>query len=128
MSYWLFYLGLREEPLSIEKTGKAKDIKVESSLFRIAQRPDQVTEEEVSISKEKKVCLVCKSKVQKYNVFICSGCETFYCHNCAHALEDLENACWVCNEPIDESKPTKPFKKEEEEDIKITQKSDKNIK
>ena len=29
------------------------------------------------------------------------------------ALTNLENACWVCNAPFDESKPSKPYKKVE---------------
>lgn len=27
----------------------------------------------------------------------------------------LENMCWVCNTPIDESKPSKPYKNAEKE-------------
>jgi len=26
----------------------------------------------------------------------------------------MENACWVCNEPIDNARPSKPFKITEE--------------
>jgi len=37
-----------------------------------------------------------------------------YCEKCARALIDSENACWVCNLPMDKSKPSKPFKIEEE--------------
>lgn len=91
-------------------------------LLEMFTKPQKVTEEEVSISKEKKICLVCKGKVFGYNVFICSECETFYCEKCAHALENLENACWFCNEPIDKSKPSKPFEKEEELDLEILDK------
>jgi len=29
--------------------------------------------------------------------------------NCGQALANLENVCWVCNTPIDESKSSKPF-------------------
>ena len=82
-------------------------------------KPQKVTEEEVSISKEKKICLVCKGKLARYNIFLCPECNTFYCSKCANALSDLENACWVCEAPFDESKPVRlPEKKEEEVIVK----------
>lgn len=125
ISLWFWYFGLREEPEKKEKIRPKKEIKVEGDLFRITKRPDQITEEEVSFSKEKKICLVCKGRVLRFN-FICSECEAFYCMKCAQAISNLENACWVCNAPIDESKPVKPFKKEEElKKIKISKKSKK---
>ncbi|MFX1307766.1 MAG: hypothetical protein ACFFDG_13220, partial [Promethearchaeota archaeon] len=49
-----------------------------------------------------------------FNTYICTGCDALYCENCARALSNAENACWVCNEPIDKSKPSKPFKLTEE--------------
>ena len=116
-SVWM-YLGLREEPEEKVKLKPKKEVKIRGDLFRIAKtRLGEITEEEVSISKEKRICLVCKGKVIRYNVFICV-CNTFYCEKCAHALENLENACWVCEAPIDESKPVKSFKKVDEE-IKV---------
>ncbi len=117
-SMWFFYLGLREESDNkTEKLKPKKEIKVKEDLFRISQiiRED-ITEEEVSISKEKKICLVCKGKVLGIN-FICTECEAFYCMKCANALSNIENACWACGAPIDESRPVKPFKKEEKIEI-----------
>ncbi|MFX1574383.1 MAG: hypothetical protein ACFFB0_16710, partial [Promethearchaeota archaeon] len=67
-------------------------------------------EEEVSIHKERKVCLVCRGEVLGY-MYICK-CDTIYCENCARALTNLENACWVCNAPLDLSKPIKPYEEE----------------
>jgi hypothetical protein len=91
-------------------------------------RPQKVTEEEVMISKEKKICLVCKGKVGGYN-FLCTECGAFYCEKCAHALTNLENVCWVCDMPFDKSKPSKPFEKaEEEKDIEISEKIQKKPK
>ena len=58
ISYWIVYLGLREEPEKPQEPVK-KEIKVEGDLFRLIQnRPSNITEEEVSISKEKKICLI----------------------------------------------------------------------
>jgi len=109
-TFWLYYLGLKEEPIKIEKISTEKEVKIEDSLFRIAKRPSQITEEEVTYYREQKICLVCKSKVGGFNTYICTGCDVLYCENCARSLSTMENACWVCNEPIDKSRPSKPFK------------------
>lgn len=85
-----------------ERNPNAKEI----DLIKIITKPQKVTEEEVSISKERKVCLVCKNKISRVN-YICPGCDTHYCVNCSDALSDTENACWVCGTPFDESKPVK---------------------
>ncbi len=98
----------REESLGVEG-----DIGVRG----IFTKSEKITEEEVSISKEKKICLVCKGKVSGFETFLCPNCETFYCHKCARALIDLENACWACNAPIDKSKPIKLPEKEEKKVI-----------
>ena len=108
--FW--YLGIREEPEKKKQSPLKKEVKVEEELFRITKRPEQITEEAVSISKEKQICLVCKGNVVKLN-YICPECRTFYCIKCLDALTNQENACWVCTTPFDESKPVKPFKKEE---------------
>jgi len=127
-SIFIWYFALREEPEKKEQMRPKKEVRVEGELFRITKRPAQITEEEVSISKEKKICLVCKGRVRKFNVFICD-CDAFYCEKCARALIELENMCWACDAPIDESRPVKPFKKEEEiEEIEISEKPKKKPK
>ena len=112
-SYYIFYIGLREETEKVEIV--KDDIRVESDLFRIAtMRPKKITEEEVTFYKEKKMCLVCRGSALKF-AYICNNCEALYCHNCAEALSNQENQCWVCNAPIDDTKPLKyqePNKKE----------------
>ena len=120
-SVLFWYLGLREEPAEKVKLKVKKEIKVENGLIRLTKRPNQITEEEVSISKEKKICLVCKGNVGGFS-FICNECGTFYCQNCANSLINLENACWVCNTPFDKSKPSKPYIKEEDEEVEIKEK------
>lgn len=109
----IIYFSLRESPEKPVETRPEKEIKIEDGLFRLTKRPDEITEEEVSVSKEKKICLVCKGKVLRFS-FICAQCEAFYCENCAKAIMDMENSCWACNEPLDASKPFKPYKKKEE--------------
>ena len=87
-------LGLREESIEPKKVKLEKELKVEEGIFKLIKQPQQITEEEVSISKEKKICLVYKGKVFGLN-FICPQCEAFYCAKCSEALNNLENACWT---------------------------------
>ncbi len=77
--------------------------------------PQKITEEEITYYKEKKICLVCKGNIEGFNNYICPKCEVLYCENCARALIDLENTCWICDAPMDESKPSKPYKRKEDE-------------
>ncbi len=121
---WAF--GLRVEPAEPEEKHPKKQVEIEESMFRLSKRPEHITEEEITFHKEQKICLVCKGKVAKYNVYICPSCDVLYCQNCAHTLENLENRCWVCGEPIDKSKPKKPFK--QEEDKVIIDDSEKSLK
>jgi hypothetical protein len=106
-----FYLGLREAPM--EKTREKeirKEVQVRESLFRLYEKPDYITEEEVSFHREKKICLVCKGNLSRIN-YICPKCSALYCDKCSKQLSDLENMCWVCDEPFDETKPVRPYKK-----------------
>ena len=78
----------------------------------------QVSIEKVAIHEEKKICLVCRGEVIKFS-YICE-CGAIYCENCARALSNLENVCWVCETQIDSLKPVKTFK--EGESVKLEQK------
>ncbi|MFX1303372.1 MAG: tetratricopeptide repeat protein [Promethearchaeota archaeon] len=82
----------------------------------------QTIEEKVTVHKEKKSCLVCKGEVERFNIYICPECNSIYCNNCAQTLTNLENACWVCNAPIDALKPIIPIKEEQEFGFKISEK------
>ncbi len=92
----------KEKPLK-------EEVKIEESLFRLIKRPDNVTEEEVIFHREKKICLACKGPVLKVN-FLCPKYEALYCIKCSEELGRLENMCWVCNEPFDDTKPIRPYK------------------
>jgi len=80
-------------------------------ILRMTQRSiiitTQLTEERVAVSKEKKVCLVCRGDVLRFS-YICT-CGAIYCQKCAQAVTDLENVCWSCDAPIDYSKPIKEY-------------------
>jgi len=66
-----------------------------------------IREERVAISKEIKICLVCRGEVLKFS-YICE-CGAIYCENCARAIAELENICWICEAPIDSLKPIKMY-------------------
>jgi len=78
-------------------------------------KPDFIDDEDLTLYKERKICLVCKGKATGFEVYVCTDCGVLYCLKCAKALSNLENICWACNTPIDKSKPTKPLKGVEEE-------------
>ncbi|MFX0102396.1 MAG: hypothetical protein ACFFCS_22715 [Candidatus Hodarchaeota archaeon] len=110
----ILYLALREEREKVKTPEIRKEVKIESDLFRISKfKRQDITEEEVSVSKEKKICLVCKSKLER-TIYICPSCDVLYCVRCAATLTGLENACWSCNEPIDPSKPVNISEQERE--------------
>ncbi|MFX1276113.1 MAG: hypothetical protein ACFFBP_22525 [Promethearchaeota archaeon] len=109
---FLFYLGLREESEKIKREKTLKDVEVAESIFRLTKRPDHLTEEEIIVAIEKRICLVCKGKLER-KIYICPDCGTFYCIKCSDALNELENICWVCETPFDESKPVRLTEKKE---------------
>jgi len=96
--------------ITIPREGKS-DINV----LEMFTKPKRLTEQEVTLHKEKKICLVCKGKVLRFNSFICE-CDALYCEKCARTLSDMENFCWVCGAALDE---TKPVKSQEDEEKKL---------
>jgi len=115
MSNFIFaYLALRTEPEKPKEKTPKEEVKIKESLFRLTKRPYNITEEDVTFHREKKICLVCKGDVSRIN-YVCPKCSALYCIKCSEELTKLENVCWVCNEPFDPSIPSKPYKKEEEE-------------
>lgn len=75
----------------------------------------KITEESVTIHKERKICIVCKGEIIGF-MFVCS-CDTIYCEHCAKALANLENVCWACDAPMDKTKPVKRYEEEEISDV-----------
>ncbi|MFX0101307.1 MAG: hypothetical protein ACFFCS_17165 [Candidatus Hodarchaeota archaeon] len=92
-----------------------------TNFLGMFERPKKVTEEEVSVSKEKKVCLVCKGSGLRFT-YICPECNSIYCQRCATTLAGMENACWACNAPFDEAKPVR-LEKEGEDIVGIHEKA-----
>ena len=124
ISFLFFYLGLREEPKEVQIISPKREIKVKEGLFRLIERPEYISEEEISFHKEKKICLVCKTTLSRL-MYTCPTCDALYCIKCSESLSNLENACWICNTPFDESKPVKLYKKPNEEGVKEKRKKKK---
>jgi len=78
-------------------------------------KPDFIDDDELTLYKERKICLVCKGDATGFEVYVCTDCGVLYCLKCAKALSTLENICWGCDAPIDKSKPIQPLKGAEEE-------------
>jgi hypothetical protein len=121
-SSWFWYFGLKEEKLRPSKIiFEESDISEESKIIfvdRLSElREEKFSEEDVSLFREQMICLVCKGKALGFT-FICPECKALYCDKCARSLIEMENACWICESPIDKSKPVKIHKKKEIDDFK----------
>jgi len=69
-------------------------------------RPTSISYDEIETAREKRLCLVCKSRISFLN-YTCPKCKTLYCTKCSEALSKLENVCWVCDTIIDKFAPTR---------------------
>ncbi|MHA2050811.1 MAG: tetratricopeptide repeat protein [Promethearchaeota archaeon] len=74
------------------------DVQMRDLLQNRAILTVPVKEEEVTIHREKRVCMVCRGEVVGY-MYTCQ-CDTIYCDKCTQALAEIENICWVCNAPL----------------------------
>ncbi len=110
---------------NVIKTTKSQEaiqeqIDESQDILRIFTKRRKLTEEEVSVSKEKKICLVCKEKLSR-SIYLCPDCDALYCSRCAGALSSSENACWVCETPIDDSKPVNVIHEIDEESLVVNE-------
>ncbi|MEE9376440.1 MAG: hypothetical protein V3V33_00205 [Candidatus Lokiarchaeia archaeon] len=94
-----------------DETVKKEELK---DFVKIFSKPAIITAEEVQYRREKRICLVCKNKISRLN-YICPECLALYCVKCSDALGNLENSCWVCETPFDETKPILEMKEIEGE-------------
>jgi len=111
----IIWENLKNEDISLGERIKIAglDVQMEHLLRQSPILTAQVKKEKITIHKEQRICLICRGEVSGYT-YTCS-CNSIYCENCARALTDLENACWVCNVPLDVTKPSKPYKEEKAE-------------
>lgn len=120
----LMYIYKRNKRFQLQKVGTLSTEK-NLDILNAFSKPETLTEEEVSVAKEKGVCLVCKNEVSR-QMFMCPDCKAIYCLKCSEMLADLENACWVCGTAFDTSRPVKQEKKVE--DVQIEADLNKNKK
>ncbi len=116
----VFYFGIREEKVEIS-TSKIEKSEFEGPKISLLttlesySRPDDLSDQDIQYFREQTLCIICKAKMLGFNdVFICPQCKSIYCEKCAQELIKLENMCWVCSGPIDDSKPISPIKQEDE--------------
>jgi hypothetical protein len=81
------------ETMSIIDKGELKD------TIKVFTKPATITIEEVQLYREKGLCLVCKGKIEGYN-YTCPKCNALFCLKCLEVLKNLENKCWVCDNPF----------------------------
>lgn len=91
---------------SMRVSSSKEDFQKRIDVSKMFSRPQMISQEEITFHKEQKICLVCKSKVSK-TLYVCPSCDALYCLKCFNALKKQENACWICEAPLDESKPVK---------------------
>ena len=82
--------------------------------IKMFTRPVNININDVKMYREKGLCLVCRNRISRLT-YVCPECESLYCLKCSTALTNLENFCWVCETPFDESKPIKLEKRSDEE-------------
>ncbi|MHA1149056.1 MAG: hypothetical protein ACTSR8_12530 [Promethearchaeota archaeon] len=87
------YKNIRKNDKIINVEYEEKNIK---DILKSFVKPRKIEESEILISKEKKICIVCKKKLKRFS-FLCSGCHTFYCNKCLNTIVERENICWICN-------------------------------
>ncbi len=104
-------LGKKEISLSERLELAGMDGQMKYLLQNRAILTVQVKEKQITVHKERKICIVCKGDILGF-MYACK-CDALYCEKCARALTEIENVCWVCNNPIDITKPIKPYKEKE---------------
>jgi hypothetical protein len=94
-----FYVYTFYKILKIIRSDKiiVKEKKIQSVL-KMFSKPDNLSEEDIRVSKEKNICLVCKKKLVR-DILMCE-CFTLYCEECSQNLMDDSEGCWVCDKSL----------------------------
>ena len=119
---FIFYFGIKEEPVESSKKEIKKSefegpkISLVTSLS--SSRPEDLSEQDLLYFREQTLCTVCRTSMTGFSsIYICPECRTLYCEKCAKELIQIDNMCWGCSGPIDDSIPIKPIKQEDEDVI-----------
>ena len=102
------------EELIEKATEKRARAMKQEPLFLDELKEEAISEEDVQVYKEQRICLVHKGTIEGF-IFSCPGCGAFYCVKCVEALIDIENMCWSCEEVLDPNKPSQKQVQAEEE-------------
>ncbi len=102
------------EDLKAKALEKRKQL-METPMFMDDLKAQEVSDDDVAVFKERRICLVHKGPIEGY-IFMCPGCDAFYCVKCVDALIEIENFCWSCSVPLDPSKPSEKDDQKEKED------------
>jgi Ca2+/Na+ antiporter len=97
-----------------ERESEVRKEEIQDTI-KMFTRPVNININDVRMYREKGLCLVCKNRISRLT-YVCPECESLYCYKCSDALSNLENMCWVCETPFDESKN---IKKEKASDAEI---------
>jgi len=108
--------GARPRPPTTAVKGKMKDGKVVGGkkakkagaapepgaqpLTAEEQAAVAATEAEMAIEKKKHICVVHKGPI-KGMMYICPGCDTYYCTKCAQTLKAGGEKCWACEADLE---------------------------
>lgn len=96
-----------------ERESEVRKEEIQDTI-KMFTRPVNININDVRMYREKGICLVCKNRISRLT-YVCPECESLYCYKCSEALSNLENMCWVCETPFDESKSIKKEKDSDEE-------------
>jgi tetratricopeptide (TPR) repeat protein len=106
-------IGVDLKQRALEK----KEALMKQPMFLDELKEEQITEDDVAVFKEKRICLVHKGEIRGF-MFSCT-CGALYCTKCVDALIEIENFCWACDATLDPNKPSqKEDLKKAEEEIK----------
>ena len=83
-----------------KKKKKSAEATQKKKLTPAERKELQKTEQEMSIAKDKKICLVCRTFIKGAS-YVCPKCENLYCLKCALALAEKGEGCWNCQEKFD---------------------------
>ncbi|MHA1149944.1 MAG: NosD domain-containing protein [Promethearchaeota archaeon] len=103
--------------LLLAKKSKSQLKEREREIADLRAQREEITEDDITISKEKHVCIVHKGLIEGYS-YICLGCGTYYCTNCVEAIKKVENTCWSCGISLDPAKAKKELDEKQTEDKK----------
>ncbi len=69
--------------------------KKDAIISSLQVKRKKISENNITLLKEKHNCLVHKGPIEGYS-YICPSCSAYYCVKCLEAIKKLDNSCWAC--------------------------------